>query len=189
MDRSRKTTIRITVVGDGATGKTSMLIAYKDKKFDDRYQPTVFDVYSMTIEINSVAYKVILSDTAGQEEFDKLRRLAYKDVDCFILTYAVNERSSFENVFHKWAPELRRFSPKAKLILAGTKTDLRENKRSHIAAEEGEMLARDINANGFIENSSKTMSFIDATFQMAISAALFDKNFLKVKKTSVCTCL
>lgn len=40
-------------------------------------------------------------------------------VDSFILTYAVNERDSYENVFTKWAPELRRFAPKAKIILAG----------------------------------------------------------------------
>lgn len=34
----------------------------------------------MTININDEDYKVILADTAGQEEFDKLRRFAYKDV-------------------------------------------------------------------------------------------------------------
>ncbi|KAG5882030.1 hypothetical protein JTB14_023082 [Gonioctena quinquepunctata] len=97
--------------------------------------------------------------------------------------------NSYENVFLKWAPELRRFSPKAKIILAGTKTDLRRDTPSHIRTEKGEMLARDINANGFIENSSKAMSYVDATFQMAISAALFNKNFLKVKKQPQCTCL
>ncbi|KAG5882029.1 hypothetical protein JTB14_023082 [Gonioctena quinquepunctata] len=93
--------------------------------------------------------------------------------------------NSYENVFLKWAPELRRFSPKAKIILA----DLRRDTPSHIRTEKGEMLARDINANGFIENSSKAMSYVDATFQMAISAALFNKNFLKVKKQPQCTCL
>jgi GTPase SAR1 family protein len=34
-------TIRITVVGDGGAGKTCMLIVYKDRKFDERYIPTV----------------------------------------------------------------------------------------------------------------------------------------------------
>lgn len=167
-----------------------MLIVYKDKKFDDRYVPTVFDVYSMNIPINGVEYKIILSDTAGQEDFDKLRRLAYKDVDVFIVTYAVNERTSYENVFLKWAPELRRFAPKAKIIVAGTKRDLRTDSRTHVRLEEGEVLARDINAHGFIENSSKTMSFIDATFQMAISSVIYDQNFLKNKrKSNFCTCL
>lgn len=70
----------MTVVGDGDTGKTCMLIVYKDRKFDERYIPTIFDVYSMTIPINGKEYTVILQDTAGQEEFDKLRQLAYKEV-------------------------------------------------------------------------------------------------------------
>ncbi|CAG9859405.1 unnamed protein product [Phyllotreta striolata] len=183
--------IRITVVGDGDTGKTCMLIVYKDKKFDNRYVPTVFDVYSMNIPINGVEYKVILSDTAGQEDFDKLRRLAYKDVDVFIVTYAVNERTSYENVFLKWAPELKKFAPKAKIIVAGTKQDLRTNSRAHVSHEEGEALAKDVNAHGFIENSSKNMSFIDETFQMAISVVVYNQNFLKAKRRShnLCICL
>ncbi|XP_018560954.1 ras-like GTP-binding protein RhoL [Anoplophora glabripennis] len=179
-------TIRITVVGDGDTGKTCMLIVYKDKKFDDRYVPTVFDVYSMTIPINDLEYKVILSDTAGQEEFDKLRRMAYKDVDAFILTYAVNERDSFENVFTKWAPELRRFAPKAKIILAGTKCDLRSHSPRHVKTEDGERLARDIEAHGFIENSSKQQRNIDATFQMAILSAISNTRFIKKKRKNDC---
>lgn len=38
----------------------------------------------MTIPINDLEYKVILADTAGQEEFDKLRRMAYKDVSVIL---------------------------------------------------------------------------------------------------------
>lgn len=33
--------IRITVVGDGDTGKTCMLIVYKDRKYEEYYVPTV----------------------------------------------------------------------------------------------------------------------------------------------------
>ncbi|CAH1173630.1 unnamed protein product [Phaedon cochleariae] len=187
---SSKSTIRLTVVGDGDTGKTCMLIVYKDKKFDERYVPTVFDVYSMDLEINSTTYRIILSDTAGQEDFGKLRTFAYKDVDAFILTYAVDRRASYENVFLKWAPELKRFAPKAKIIVAATKTDLR-TKQNDLQPEDGEMLARDIGANGFIETSSKLMNNVDKAFEMAISAVLYNKNFLRNRRrrSSQCTCL
>ncbi|CAH1968582.1 unnamed protein product [Acanthoscelides obtectus] len=191
MATASKRTIRITVVGDGATGKTCLLIAYKDKRFDERYVPTVFDVYSMTIPINGLEYTVVLSDTAGQEEFDKLRRFAYKDVDCFILTYSVDERTSYENVSSKWIPELRKFAPKAKIILAGTKKDLKRDDPNHITTQEGEDLAQFIGANGFVENSSKSMSFVDATFQMAITSVIQNKNFLNVNRQTrdCCTCV
>lgn len=89
----KKNQIRVTVVGDGDTGKTCMLIVYKDRKFDERYIPTIFDVYSMTIPINGKEYTVILQDTAGQEEFDKLRQLAYKEVS--IIRYAHPAKNAF----------------------------------------------------------------------------------------------
>lgn len=40
-NQPRDNRIRITVVGDGDTGKTCMLIVYKDKKYQDYYIPTV----------------------------------------------------------------------------------------------------------------------------------------------------
>ncbi|CAH1968583.1 unnamed protein product [Acanthoscelides obtectus] len=145
----------------------------------------------MTIPINGLEYTVVLSDTAGQEEFDKLRRFAYKDVDCFILTYSVDERTSYENVSSKWIPELRKFAPKAKIILAGTKKDLKRDDPNHITTQEGEDLAQFIGANGFVENSSKSMSFVDATFQMAITSVIQNKNFLNVNRQTrdCCTCV
>ncbi|KAL3277095.1 hypothetical protein HHI36_012453 [Cryptolaemus montrouzieri] len=163
--------IRITVVGDGGIGKTSMLIAYKDKTFDDsQYTPTVFDVYSMTVPINNENCTVILSDTAGQEEFDKLRKFAYKNVDVFILCYAINERNSFENVRTQWNPEIRHSCPHAKIILAGTKAD--DIARAEVLESEGKDLAKRIRADGFIQNSAKTRYNIDETFSRAISIAL-----------------
>lgn len=111
-----KNQIRITVVGDGDTGKTCMLIVYKDRKFDERYIPTVyvchfcletlfssfyvcrFDVYSMTVPINKREYTVILQDTAGQEEFDKLRQLAYKEVKLPHIIYRTNRITYYKCV-------------------------------------------------------------------------------------------
>jgi len=159
-------------VGDGDTGKTCILIVYKDRRFDERYIPTVFDVYSMTIPINRKDYTVILQDTAGQEEFDKLRQLAYKETDVFILCYAVNDRTSFGNVRDKWAPELRRCCPRAKLILAATKNDLKEERM--ITDREGFKLSKLIKADGFIQNSAKLGRNIDETICMALTVVVND---------------
>ncbi|XP_066152647.1 ras-like GTP-binding protein RhoL [Euwallacea fornicatus] len=176
--------IRITVVGDGDTGKTCLLIVYKDKKFDDRYIPTIFDEYSMTIPINYEPYTIILSDTAGQEEFDKLRRLAYRFADVFLLCYSIAERSSFENVSLTWAPELKKCRSSAKIILVATKIDLLAKRK--VTTEEGEALAKDIGAAGFIETSAKNQWNIDAAFQMALMAVLQRRN--QVQRTSRTSC-
>lgn len=39
-----------------------------------------FDSYSMNIEIRNDCYTVLMTDTAGQEEYDRLRPLGYPGV-------------------------------------------------------------------------------------------------------------
>nr|XP_972208.2 PREDICTED: ras-like GTP-binding protein RhoL isoform X1 [Tribolium castaneum] len=182
-----KNQIRITVVGDGDTGKTCMLIVYKDRKFDERYIPTVFDVYSMTITIDRKEYTMILQDTAGQEEFDKLRQLAYKETDVFILCYAVNDANSWDNVKEKWAPEIRRCCPRAKLILAATKCDL-ENERI-LDKKSGQKLAKLIKADDFIENSAKLRWNVDETICLALTVFVNAQKTNKRENTSTCALL
>ena len=64
--------IKIVVVGDGAVGKTCMLLSYTTNKFPTDYIPTVFENYSSIININDEEYtlslwyiKSLFRDTAG----------------------------------------------------------------------------------------------------------------------------
>lgn len=168
--------IRITVVGDGGVGKTSMLVAYKDKVFYDQYTPTVFDVYSMTVPINGEDYTIILSDTAGQEEFDKLRKLSYTNIDVFIICYAIDQRDSFENIKSLWYPEIKASCPKAQIVLVGTKLD---TENPIVTYSEGGKMARKIGASDFLQNSAKTRINIDETFNIAINVALLNSTSKK----------
>ena len=71
-------------------------------------------------------------DTAGQEDLAEIRRLAYPQTSCFVLCFSVTEKPSFDNLtqgeagqFGKWIEELRNGEPNAKILLTGTKKDLR----------------------------------------------------------------
>ena len=120
--------IKLVVVGDGGVGKSSFLICATTNHFPCNYVPTVFDNYSANIMVNGIPFVVGLWDTAGQEDYDRLRPLSYPATDVFVLCFDVASRSSFQSVTGKWIPEVRHFVPDVPILLLATKTDLRREK-------------------------------------------------------------
>lgn len=172
--------IKCVTVGDGAVGKTCMLICYTCNKFPTDYIPTVFDNFSANVSVGGSIVNLGLWDTAGQEDYSRLRPLSYRGADVFILSFSLVSRASYENVLKKWMPELRRFSPTVPVVLVGTKLDLREDRSyladhsaaSIISAEQGEELRKQIGAVAYIECSSKTQRNVKAVFDTAIKVVL-----------------
>jgi hypothetical protein len=80
---------------------------YTTNKFPSEYVPTVFDNYAVTVMIGDDPYTLGLFDTAGQEDYDRLRPLSYPQTDVFLVCFSVTSPASFENVKEKWFPEVR----------------------------------------------------------------------------------
>ncbi|KAI9365551.1 Rho small monomeric GTPase [Zopfochytrium polystomum] len=168
-------TIKCVVVGDGAVGKTCLLISYSTNEFPSDYIPTVFDNYAVTVNVGDTPYTLGLFDTAGQEDYDVLRPLSYPDTSVFLVCYSVVSPSSFENVRAKWVPEIRHHSPGTPIVLVGTQSDLRDDAKKRATAVSrgaGERVSRELGLAGHVECSALTRRGVRAVFDEAIVAAL-----------------
>lgn len=69
--------------------------------------------------VDGISVSLGLWDTAGQEDYDRLRPLSYPQTDVFLICFSVASPSSFENVTSKWYPEIKHHCPDAPMILVG----------------------------------------------------------------------
>ncbi|CDQ81429.1 rho-related GTP-binding protein RhoG [Oncorhynchus mykiss] len=174
--------IKCVVVGDGAVGKTCLLISYTTNAFPKEYIPTVFDNYSAQVTVDSRTISLNLWDTAGQEEYDRLRTLSYPQTNVFVICFSVASPPSFENVKHKWHPEVTHHCPNTPILLVGTKKDLRndpevlkklkDQNQTTITQQQGIALARQIQAIKYLECSALNQDGIKEVFAEGVRAFL-----------------
>uniref|UniRef100_A0AAX7SZ20 Ras homolog family member C n=1 Tax=Astatotilapia calliptera TaxID=8154 RepID=A0AAX7SZ20_ASTCA len=126
--------------------------------------------------------ELALWDTAGQEDYDRLRPLSYPDTDVILMCFSIDSPDSLENIPEKWTPEVKHFCPNVPIILVGNKKDLRNDehtrrelakmKQEPVKPEEGRDMANRISAFGYLECSAKTKDGVRDVFEMATRAAL-----------------
>jgi small GTP-binding protein len=160
--------LKLVVVGDGAVGKTCLLVVYAKGSFPTEYVPTVFENYKCKVTVSSVEYNIQLWDTTGQEELEAVRTLSYPNTNVFILCYSVADRTSYDNVKNKWVVEIKQHVKDAAFLLVGTKSDLRATADSPLTAEDGRALQAQIGALDFLECSTMKCDGIKDVFDRAI---------------------
>eukprot|EP01006_Ploeotia_vitrea_P038015 TRINITY_DN66192_c8_g6_i1.p1 TRINITY_DN66192_c8_g6~~TRINITY_DN66192_c8_g6_i1.p1 ORF type:complete len:191 (-),score=93.86 TRINITY_DN66192_c8_g6_i1:172-744(-) len=184
--------VKCVVVGDGAVGKTCLLIAYTNNTFSKEYIPTVFDNYTTDVIVDKQLVHLGLWDTAGQGDYDRLRPLSYRDTDVFLLCFSVVSRSSFDNIREKWYLEIQHYSPGTPIVLVGTKSDLRKDaktlkalrraKEKQINADEAEELRQELKAYAVQECSAMLAQGVKEVFDQAVRAVLNKTQSKKQKK-------
>ncbi|EIW68214.1 GTP-binding protein rhoA [Tremella mesenterica] len=176
---------KLVIVGDGACGKTCLLIVFSKGVFPAVYVPTVFENYVADVEVDGKKVELALWDTAGQEDYDRLRPLSYPDSHVILICFAVDSPDSLENVQEKWISEVLHFCQGLPVILVACKKDLRRDPKTldtlsrmgqqPISTEEGRAIAQKIGAQSYVECSAKTGEGVREVFQTATRYALMSK--------------
>lgn len=177
---------KLVLLGDGACGKTSLLNVFTRGYFPTVYEPTVFENYVHNIFVDNVHIELSLWDTAGQEEFDRLRSLSYDDTHTIMLCFSVDSKDSLENVESKWVGEIAENCQGVKLVLVALKCDLRERggdeeeetgagrggEKVMIDYKQGLEVAKRIQALRYLECSAKRNRGVNEAFTEAARVAL-----------------
>ena len=173
--------VKCVVVGDGNVGKTCLLASHTQNVFLGEYTPTVFDNCSTNMVVDGKQINLGLWDTAGQEEYDRLRPLSYPGTDVFLICFSIVRPASLENVKMRWHPEVKHHCSDVPIILVGTKLDLREDKatiqelkeqykQQPVTYQQGQSMAKQIGAVKYFECSARTTQGVQTVFDQAVRA-------------------
>ena len=146
---------KVTMLGEGRVGKTSLLLQMVNNTFTERQTSTFQASYQEIVKNKgNTAVHYAIWDTAGQERFHALAPIYYRDADIIFLVYDITDKTSFDKVKH-WVEELHRIVGKnaQPILVIGNKLDL-ESKRQ-VDVKEVEEYVKSVDAS-HIEVSAKT---------------------------------
>ncbi|KAK7494842.1 hypothetical protein BaRGS_00013969 [Batillaria attramentaria] len=200
---------KVVVVGDGECGKTCLLQRFCRDTYDTQgYLPTVFDTDVTDVVVDNTTVELVLVDTAGQEDYDRLRPYSYPDTDAVIICFSVDNPDSLDNVLLNWMPEVRYFCGKVPILLAGNKADLRLHgdlapqasvsstdsdasrvsasliKQGPVKASTARNVASRMGALGYWETSAMLDQGVTELFQAATRAALSSRTHKTSRRRS-----
>ncbi|MFW9831068.1 MAG: GTP-binding protein [Candidatus Thorarchaeota archaeon] len=158
---------KVPVAGDGAVGKTSLIVRYTQGTFTDTYKMTIGTSFAVkTVDLETVMVKLQIWDLAGQPHFGGVRPLFYQGSTGVIYVFSVADRASFDHL-SGWLEEARKNSGNVPGILIGNKSDLIDQRV--VSREEAEAFA-DQAGLLYIETSAKMDENVgDAFKQVAIT--------------------
>jgi len=152
---------KLLIIGDSGVGKTCLLLRFCENNFMTTHLTTIgIDFKIKTIDVDGKKIKMQIWDTAGQERFKTITQTYYKGAMGIILTYACNDRESFNSI-ENWMKQIKQHANEDVCkILVGNKSDLEDRQ---VTSEEGKKLA-DTFGIKFFETSAKDDLGVNDTF-------------------------
>ena len=180
----RKWVLKLTVLGDAAVGKTSLIKKYITGAFEMDYHPTLgvdITLKDIFLETLNSEVRLVLWDIAGQEKYELTRKMFFQGCAGALFVYDKTRYSTFENINARWLEDFKKYGkPDGIYLLLGNKSDLTNSIK--VSSEEGESLSKEINALEFIETSAKYGENVEKAFRTLIFSVL-KKNGVNIDLT------
>ncbi|MFX1569658.1 MAG: Rab family GTPase [Promethearchaeota archaeon] len=168
--RQLKFVFKITVVGDSAVGKTSLIKQYTQGSFEDDYISTIGAQFSnYNEEIDGDKCNLFIWDIAGEKEFKFLRSQFYMDSKAAILVYSLEENNRGTKSFSHlkdWHEDIKKHCGEIPVIIFANKVDLIDE--ININDSEIQKLVKENNLIGVYRTSAKTGQGVTEAFQKII---------------------
>ncbi len=99
------------------------------------------------------------------------KKYYFKQTDCFLLCFGIDNKTSFTNIQTKWIPELKHYAQNTPIVLVGTKLDSRiEGADKFVTKQVGEDLKVKIGAKSYVECNAVTGENLLKVFEEAVRA-------------------
>ena len=134
-EMSKPAFLKVVLLGDGGVGKSSLIQRFVSNKFDPSLFHTIgVEFLNKDLEVDGERYTLQIWDTAGQERFKSLRTPFYRGSDCCLLTYAIDDPQSFQNIA-MWKKEFLYYADvkdpeNFPFVVLGNKIDLASGRKS-----------------------------------------------------------
>ena len=178
MKNSEEFRFKIVVVGDGAVGKTSLIKKYTKGTFEKDYVKTIgAQLSKYNKEINGDMSRLIFWDIAGQDDFNFLHHLFYKEAKAVIIVYSLEENELGKNSFthiKNWHEVVVKNCGNIPVVLFANKVDLVDE--SSLNSVEIQKLVNERNFLNFFLTSAKTGQGVIEAFN-----AIIEQLYLKFK--------
>ncbi|RHY82445.1 hypothetical protein DYB37_004008 [Aphanomyces astaci] len=189
VEAAQDAVVKVLVLGDAATGKTSIIKRYVHNVFSEHHKTTIgVDFALKPVTVQNTTLRLQLWDIAGQEHFRALNRVYYKDALGALVVYDLSRQDTFESVLMRvwccaqWKKEIdtKVELPNRKplpVVLCGNKADL--------AGEVDHEFMNDFcETNGFagwFATSAKDNKNIDEANKALVAAVLQHRDIFEKK--------
>ena len=175
--------MRITILGKGIVGKSSLTYRFMNSDIPIEHDPTIEDRYKTTIQINNEEVTIELLDTAGEDGYQNMVDMWINNGDAFFLVFAINDEESFKILEKKREKIIKMKGKNIPIVLIGNKIDL--NNERTIQFKDAKNLAKKWGID-YIETSAKNNFNCREALELIVRKYYNDHNEREKKKCCCC---